>query len=205
MSNPNTVHEDISYMRRLVEQGRSGTILGGAFLAAAGIVFGITCFVQTAAQQGLLAISDREMYWLWGGVSTVYLVVVWPVVYFRVRSQGRAGSNASNAVFGIAWIANAVGVLMAYGTTLVVTSATKTPIVLTSFVPMIFTFYGIAWGLSGLMARRHWMYAPAVASFVMAFVMAVLTATPYQVPVMGAALIVLLTLPGFKLMSEEPK
>jgi len=204
MSN-DTVKDDIAYMRTLAEHGRKGPIFGGTFLAAAGIVFGIACLVQWAAINGRLAISDRQMHWIWTGAYVVF-AVIWLALWFRLRGRRRAvAPNASNAVFGVAWIVNAVGLLAAYGTTTIAASITKTPELLYAFIPMIFIFYGIAWGLSAVMARRRWMYLPAAASFGFAFAVAALTGNPAELAVVGVAIVILLTPPGLKLMVEEPK
>ena len=91
MSNPNTIHEDISYMRQLAEKGRNGPIVGGAFLAAAGVVFGITCLLQWAAMTGRLAISDREIGWIWTAAYVVF-ALVWFALWFGLRSRRRAAA-----------------------------------------------------------------------------------------------------------------
>ena len=205
MSNPNTIHEDITYMRRLAEAGRRGPIAGGAFLAAAGVVFSITCLVQWAATTGQLAITGPQMAWIWFG-SYVLFAVVWFALWFGLRSRRRAmAASSSNAVFGIAWIANAVGVLMAYATTAIAASITHSQELFYAFIPMIFIFYGISWGLSAVMAHRRWMYLAAGGSFAFALGVAALTNNPAELAVTGVALVILLTLPGLKLMFEEPK
>jgi len=204
MSN-DTVKDDIAYMRKLAEYGRRGPILGGAFLASAGVVFGLACLVQWAAQTGRLAIADREMVWIWAAAYAVF-ALIWFALWFGFRSRRQAaGGNASNIVFGIAWIVNAVGVLVAYGTTMIAASITHMQDMFYAYVPLIFIFYGIAWGLSAVMARRPWMYLAACGSFGCAFAVAALTRDPAQLALMAGALVVLLTLPGLKLMLEEPK
>ena len=205
MSNPNSIRDDISFMRQLAEHGRRGPIVGGAFLAAAGVVFGITCLLQWAAMTGRLAISDREMGWIWPAAYVVF-AVIWFALWFGLRSRRRAATaSSSNAVFGIAWIANAVGILMAYATTAIAASITHSQELFYAFIPMIFIFYGISWGLSALMAHRPWMYLAAGGSFAFALGVAALTNNPAELAVTGVALVILLTLPGLKLMFEEPK
>jgi hypothetical protein len=205
MTAPNTMKDDITYMRQLAEHGRRGPILGGAFLAAAGVVFGITCLLQWAAVTGRLAISDREMGWIWPAAYVVF-AFVWLALWFGLRSRRRAAAaNSSNAVFGIAWIANAVGVTMAYATTAIAAQITHMQDLFYAFIPMIFIFYGIAWGLSAVMAHRRWMYLAAGGSFAFALCVAALTNNPAELAVTGVALVILLTVPGLKLMFEEPK
>lgn len=203
MNTSNNILEDIRYLRDLAEKGRQGPILGGSFLAAAGIVFGIVCFVHWAAITGRLAISNRGMEWIWGA-GYVVSAIVWFALWFALRSRRRAVSaSASNAVFGVAWLANAAGVLTAWATTSVAASIMHLPELFYAFIPTIFIFYGLSWGLSAIMALRRWMYVPAAGSFAFAFVMAKFTYSPAQMAVMGAGLLLLLTLPGFKLVRDE--
>lgn len=199
------VKEDITYLRRMAEQGRNGPIVGGAFLAAAGVVFSIACFVQWAAMTGRFAMDDRQAGWIWCSAFVVF-TVVWFVLWFGLRSRRQAAAASSpNTVFGIAWIANGVGVLMAYATTAIAVFITHRQDLFYAFIPMIFIFYGISWGLSAMMARRHWMYLAAGGSFAFALGVAALTNNPAQMATVGVALLVLLTAPGLKLMFEEVK
>lgn len=198
------VHDDISYMRRLAEQGRRGQILGGTFLAAAGIVFGATCFIQWAAVIGLLPMTDRGALWLWLGAFALF-TVIWFALFFRIRRRPGVAASSSNAVFGIAWTGSAIGIIAALASVHVVSLVLKVPVVLTAYVPMIFVFYGVAWFTSAALTRRIWMYWPAVASFAFGPVMAALTTSRFQVAAMGMALLLLLTLPGLKLVVDEPR
>ncbi len=198
------VKDDISYMRRLAEQGRRGPILGGTFLAAAGVVFGGTCFVQWAGQDGLLPISGWGLLYLWLGAFGVF-ALVWFALFFRLRARAGSVSSASNAAFGVAWSSCGVGVLVAFAATEIVAAVVKAPIVLNAYVPMIFAFYGVAWFSSAAMARRSWMFAAAAASFAFAFIMAALAENRLQTPMMGVALLLLLTVPGFRLMVEDER
>jgi hypothetical protein len=194
--------DDISYMRGLAEQGRRGPILGGMFLAAAGVVFGATCFIDGAARSGLLPIAGREFLYLWLGAFAVF-AVVWCVLFLRLRHFPGKATSASNAAFGVVWSAIAIAVFVALAAVEIVAEVVKAPIVLNAYVPMIFVLYGVAWFASAAMARRPWMYLAAAGSFVFALTMAALAENPLQTPAMGVALLLLLTLPGLRMMKEE--
>ena len=197
-----TVKDDISYMRRLAEQGRSGPILGGTFLVAAGLVFGAACIVDWAARSGWLPISGWGFLYLWLGAFAVF-GAVWFALFFRLRTYPSKATGSANTAFGVAWSACAIGVFVALGSVEIVATVINAPIVLNAYVPMIFTFYGIAWFTSAAMARRTWMFAAAASSFVVSLIMAALAENTLQVAVMGVALLLLLTLPGLRLMKEE--
>ena len=59
--------------------------------------------------------------------------------------------------------------------------------------------------MRGALAKRGWMFIAAAGSFVFAFVMALLTDMPVQSLAMGAGLLLLLTLPGLKLVADEAR
>ena len=201
MSDPK---EDISYMRRLAEQGSSGPILGGTFFVAAGIVFGATCFADWAARAGHLPISGWGFLTLWLGAFVVF-GAVWCALYLRLRSFAGKATSASNAAFGVAWSACAVGVFVALAAVEIVAAVIEAPIVLNAYVPMIFVFYGMAWFTTAAIARRPWMFAAAVGSFAFSLIMAAMAENRLQIPAMGVGLLLLLTLPGLRLMKEEAR
>ncbi len=200
----NALREDISYMRRLAEQGRSGPILGGMFLAAAGLVFGATCFVDWAARSGWLPIFGWGFLYLWLGAFAVF-GVIWFALYYRLRSFPGKAASPSNAAFGVAWSACAIGVMVAFASVEIIAAVIKSPIVLNAYIPTLFAFYGVAWFSSAAMARRPWMFAAAAGSFAFSLIMAVLAENKLQIAVMGVALLLLLTLPGLQLMKEEAR
>jgi hypothetical protein len=200
------IREDISFMRNLAEKGRRGPILGGTFLFAAGVVFGGTCFVQWAVWDGLIGLTftGPHVLYLWLGASAAF-AVIWFALFFRLKSRTGAKQSASNAVFGIAWSACAIGVLTAFAAIWIIAAAVGSNIVLNGYVPMIFSFYGVAWFTSAALANRRWMYAAATGSFAFCLIMAALADRPVQLLVMGLALLLLLSLPGLQLMREEAR
>jgi hypothetical protein len=199
-----SIREDISYMRQLAESGRRGPILGGIFLAAAGIVFGLACIVSWAGRTGMLQVRDWNDRYVWfaaGGIFTVY----WAVTMIRVLWWGKRSAGAANATFGTVWSASGIGVMVAFGTTELVAHNLNASIILNAYIPVIYAFYGTAWFASAALARQRWMFLAAFGSFVFAFVIALLAENDLQSPAMGAGLLLLLTLPGLKLMTSEAR
>jgi hypothetical protein len=204
MSNENSLHEDISYMRQLAESGRKGPILGGVFLAAAGIVFGVACAISWAVRTGVMPVKGWNELYLWLGAFGVF-ALFWVFAFLRLMSRGPRAATAPNATFGTIWTASGFGVMVVFCTTLVVANRLNAPVVLNAYIPAIFAFYGTAWFASAALGKRTWMYVAGVGSFLFAFVMALLSENPLQVLAMGVGLILLLTLPGLKLMSSETR
>jgi hypothetical protein len=202
MSDQNSIRDDISYMRQLAESGRKGPILGGIFLAAAGIVFGGTCVVSWAMHAGLLPFaSGWTDLGLWLGAFAVF-AVIWIVMFLRLQRHGQKAASAPNATFGIIWSACGVGVMVAFGTTILVSNDLHASIVLNAYIPVIYAFYGTAWFASGALAKRTWMYFAGAGSWLYAFAIAMLAENPLQTVAMGLGLVLLLTIPGLKLMGE---
>lgn len=197
-----SIHDDISYLRKLAETGRKGPILGGIFLAGSGIVFGATALIQGAAELDGMPLQGWNLLYLWLAAFVVF-ALFWLFIVLRLRRRSAVTNNASTMMFSTIWSACGAGVTVAFLSTIVVATVTKTPVVLTAYVPVIFAFYGTAWFASAALALRAWMAAAGVASYLFAFALALLTLNPLQTIAMGGGLIVLLTLPGLKLVADE--
>ncbi len=207
MSQQDTIRDDISYMRKLAESGRRGQILGGIFLAVAGVVFGIASFASYAVRNFGLQIPGYSEPRLWIGANAVFWII-WVILLLRFRSRAKQGScmsSAVNATFGVIWAAMAAGVMTAFGATLIVAHVLKAPVILNAYIPVIYAFYGTAWIASAALAKRSWMYLAGVAALLFAFVMAMLSESPSQALAMTAGLFLLLAVPGFKLVADETR
>ena len=198
---PNALREDISYLRQLAEQGRRAPILSGAFLAAAGAVFGTACFIQWAMI--LRAVGGAgPMLLLWGGAMVLFLLI-WLMVFFQMRGQAAAAKNASNVAFSSSWLGIGIGITVGCIAVGLAGAFVHQPAIMLSYPPMVFAFYGTAWFVSGVLVHRRWMYGAAAGAFVFAIVLGLLSAQPWQLPVMGVALYLTLTWPGALLMREK--
>jgi len=200
----NTVKDDISYMRQLAEKGGRGTIVGGTFLAAAGLIYGTACFAQWAILAGRLPIAPSQSGHLWLAASVLF-AVLWLVLFARVLRGKVSGSGVSNFAFGMAWTGCAIGIFVVVGAIAIVTEVTHVPAVQNMYAPATMAFYGSAWFVAGAMARRPWMYLAAVVAFVSSLLTAAMTGDQRQLLVWGAALLLSLAVPGFKLMFEQSR
>lgn len=201
MSDETSLREDISFLRQMAESGRRGPILGGIFLAGAGVVFGLASFLDGAMQNGLVPLRIAEAP-LWIGASAVF-TLFWLAVYFRMPKTSVPA--AQNATFGVIWAACGAGIMVSFLTTMLVAHVFRSPLVQAAYVPVIYAFYGTAWFASGALARRSWMFVAGIGSYLFAVVMALLAPTPWLTVAMGAGLLLLLTVPGIKLAKDEAK
>jgi len=203
MSDENSLREDISYLRQLAEAGRKGPIMGGIFLAGAGAVFGGACFVDSAMQNGLVPFRIGEGP-LWIGASIVF-ALFWLAMFFRLLKGKKTVPTAQNATFGVIWSASGAGVMVCFLTTLLIAHDLHVPEIQAAYVPVIYAFYGTAWFASGALARRSWMFYAGLGSYLFAFVIAMLVTTTWMTLAMGLGLLLLLTLPGLKLATDEAR
>jgi hypothetical protein len=203
MNNTEILRNEITALRKLAESGRTGPVLGGFFLAAAGLVFGLSCFVSWAGHAGLFPFGGWSELYLWLGAFTAF-AAVWLVIAIRLRAQPKA-TTAATAVFGTIWAASGAGIMVVFVSTFIVAYTVHSLVVLNTYIPAIFAFYGTAWLASGALARCRWMYGVGGLSFVFAVILAFLAGTLLQIGVMGIALLLLLTVPGVKLVQDETR
>jgi hypothetical protein len=199
MSDQSTELKDqISYIRGLAEQGRRGPVLGGAFLAAAGLIYGAASFVQWGIQTGRLppfaSIGD-----LWIAASLLF-AAIWTVLFLRLRRGANVAAGAAQFAFGMVWAGSGLGIIVMLIATLILNARLHDPMLLNLNALTAFAFYGAAWSVSAVLARRHWMFAVSAAAFAITLLLALVSGTPAEMAVFGAGLLVTLFAPGVKLM-----
>jgi hypothetical protein len=187
-------------MRQLAEQGRSGPILGGGFLAGAGVVFGAACFVQWAMMaRGVTSLSS--ILALWGGAMVLF-VLVWLLLFFQLRARAPIASF-SNSTFSASWLGSGIGITVGCIAVAIVAEVMHAPAVMMSYPSMVFAFYGTAWLISAILVHRRWMFVVAGGAYAIALIMALLIGHNLMLPAMGTALLLTLTVPGVLLMREK--
>ncbi|HEY4113410.1 MAG TPA: hypothetical protein VGM17_05050 [Rhizomicrobium sp.] len=197
------LHTDISYMRSLAEQGRRGPILGGAFLAAAGLVFGCAAFVQGAMQAGYLASFPIGDIWIGAGVL---FAAIWVALFLRLRGSGEGVRPGTNQyAFGMAWSGAGAGIVVLILAIAIESTRMNAAVMEAANGLVAFAFYGTAWLVSGALARQRWMFVAAAAAFGFTLLLAYLANTPAQVLALGIALILTLTLPGLQLVRQASR
>lgn len=201
MSSLGTIKDDITYLRQLAEQGRNAPILGGVFLACAGVIFGMACFVQWAMTlrgvQGLAPIIE-----LWSG-ATVLFALVWLLFFLRIRAKGAAETGISNKSFHAAWVSAGIGNAVASTGVAIAGVVSHSSSAMLAYPPMVFGFYGTAWLVAGILVQRFWMLGAATGAYLFAIILPMLGMQTWLFPAMGIALLVTLTIPAILLMREK--
>jgi len=194
----NGLREDISFIRSMAEQGRRGPLLGGVFLAAAGLIYGGAAFLHWGVETGRIAVglpySD-----IWIGASVLF-ALVWVVLFLRLRRQPHAAVGASQFAFGSAWAASGVGIMVMIGAVAIAADRLNVPQMLELNALVAFAFYGVAWSVSAALARQRWMFAVGLAAFAITLLLAFMLHSSGELLVFGAGLLLTLFVPGIKLM-----
>jgi hypothetical protein len=196
------IEDDLTFMRTMAEQGRRGRILGGSFLVAAGLVFGLASFAQWALQMGLVA--GFSIMNLWIGAEILF-ALVWLAMILgwraRLRCDETVRHGTAQKVFGAAWCGSGLGICILVGAIALMSHQQNNPALMRVAPLAAFAFYGAAWFVIGVLARRRWMLWAAGASFVLTVAMS-LTPYPGMLLVLGTGLLATLLLPGICLVRD---
>jgi len=195
-----SLRSDISFMRDMAEQGRRGPILGGAFLAAAGVTYGAAGMLQWLIQTGTVALPIATPQ-IWIG-ATVLFALIWIALFFRLRGSGAPAAGAAQFAFGMAWSGCGIGIVTMLGALAIAGARLHVPQLMEANAFVAFAFYGTAWFVSGALARQAWMFAVALAAFAITLLMAALIGTPAELLAFTAGLVLTLAVPGIVLTSR---
>jgi hypothetical protein len=195
-----SLRDDISYMRSMAEQGRRGPLLGGAFLAAAGLIYGGGAALQWLVQTRSVSLAI-SIPLIWIGASVLF-TLIWFVLFFRLRGSGVQAPGTTQYAFGMVWSGCGLGIITMLGALAIASGRMNAPQLMEANAFVAFAFYGTAWFVSGVLARQAWMFAVALAAFATTLVLAMLIGTPAQLLAFAAGLVLTLSVPGFVLASR---
>lgn len=198
-----SVKDDIAFMRALAAEGQRTPLLGGAIMAAAGVIFGVASLLYWAMTTGLLDLPhDWGSFGIWMGALAIFLITL-TVVSRRIGGKPGAGSPANKAS-GAAW--SAVGfAIFAMGVSYAVAGTRlQSEEVMVTFPSVIFALYGAGWAVASAMTGKKWLWWVALGSWAVAPVLAWLAGQPEQYLAYAAALVLLMSVPGVVLMRQEP-
>lgn len=197
------VKDDIAFMRALAAEGQRTPMLGGAIMAAAGLIFAVASLLFWAMITGLLNLPrDWGSFGIWMGALALFLITL---TLINRRIGGKPGaSSPTNKATGAAW--SGVGfAIFAMGVSYATAGwRLQSEDVMVTFPSVIFALYGAGWAVASAMTGKKWLWWVALGSWVMAPVLGWLAGQPEQYLAYAAALIVLMSAPGFVLMRQEP-
>ncbi len=197
-----SVHDDIAYMRALATDGRRAPLLGGSILIAAGLLFGSASIVHYGLDSGLLNLPPVAYAWLWGGVFLLFMIAL-NLLQRRIGKLPGAMSLANRAA-GTAWMGVGLVIFTASISMGVISWKYETPIPALLFPSLIFAVYGAGWAVSATVSGVKWQWVLAIAAWIAAPAIALLSGDPALWLAYAAGLFAFALLPGIALVRQQP-
>ena len=189
-SSPNTLSEDIAFVRALAEEGRNRPWRGGVSLAA-GLIWGTASLYSWSVVIKAWAspFGPDSAGWVWLVASLVFAVVGFPLGIYR----GRPDTNRTAAA---AW--GAVGVAIWAVSAAIVIAAVRahTPAMFALLPPMCMAIYGGAWLVSASAYKAPWQRWVGGFSLLSSLALAWVAAKPVELLLFALSLYALAALPG---------
>jgi hypothetical protein len=203
MTNAAPDRDDIAWMRQLAEEGGRTPMRGASILLAAGLIFGLASLAHWAVLSELTP-WDAEAFNLVWGLATVLFLIVLTAVNLTLR-KAEGVTTIANRATGVAWMSVGLGIfaLMTSIVVLAVRAGGEAGLIALSLIPsVIMVFYGLGWSVTAAMQRSRPLGLLAGASLIAAPAVAALTGQAEQYLAYGAALFLLMALPGALLMRQ---
>jgi hypothetical protein len=203
MTNPDSTHEDLRYVRQLAESGAHAPLLGGRFLTWWGLLLTATYIAHHLALTGAIGDGKSIFAIIWIGFSVLGLLGQLALARGMPAKAG-AGSAANRASRTI-WIAAAAAIASMATGSAIAASTGAGPAVFDWIVPVAFAVYACALVVSGSLAKNRVTLAAGVGAVIMVglFTAIILLRDRYLIAAAGVALTVLL--PGLLLLRAEPR
>jgi hypothetical protein len=197
-----SIRDDLEFMKALALEGRRAPPLGGAILLAAGLIWGATSLVAWALAKRLIAAAS---YWQ-GLVWVVALALFFVALTLLVRRhKGKPGHAAlSNRAMAVAWSAAGWSILAFCGAVAAASWRLHSAIPTVLIAPYVLAVYGLGWTVASAMAGKRWLFWVGMASFAAAVALGFLANTENLYLGYAAALVLLVSLPGYLLLRQEP-
>lgn len=197
-----TLKDDIAFMRALAQEGSSAPLLGGSILVAAGVTFAVAGLVHWSVMSDLVNLPKETVGLVWPAALVVFLGLL---VWLRRGGAVRPGAHSpGNRASSAAWASMGWSIFVISLAIAILSARTHSYIPTLIFPPLILSLYGMGWSVAAAMARKRWLWMTAVGSYAAALLVAWLAVDPVVYLVYSAALLLLMALPGYVLMRQEP-
>ena len=196
------IHDDIAYMKALAQEGRRAPPLGGAILMAGGLIWAATSFTAWAVMVRLVAIPPiwSNAVWLVGLVAFFIALAL-----LIRRHKGKPGHAAvNNRVMRVAWTAGGWSIFAFILALIAACWSMHTSVFVVLIAPFVLTAYGVGWIVAGSVSDGRWLTWIGVGSFLTAILLGFLAGSQAQLLVYTGALLLLMALPGYLLLRQEP-
>jgi hypothetical protein len=192
---------DIAWMRRLAEEGHRAPMQGASILFAAGLLYGVAALGHWAIVRGFIGLDESAINVIWIGVTVLFSAML--VIAIRALKRAGGVETSANRASGVAWASVGWGIFALFASMAVLAwrlGEDAAMVALALMPSVIMVFYGSGWAVTAAMQRSRPLWGLAIASFAAAPLLALLTGSAEQYLAYGAALFLLMALPGFLLM-----
>ncbi|MFA7262525.1 MAG: hypothetical protein WC068_05840 [Caulobacter sp.] len=197
-----TLKDDIAFMRALAQEGSSAPLLGGSILVAAGVTFAVAGVVHWSVMSGLVNLPKATVGLVWPAALFVFLGLL---LWLRRGGNSRPGAQSpGNRAASTAWASMGWTIFVIALAIAILAWRTQSYIPALIFPPLILGLYGMGWSVAAAMTGKRWIWMTAIGSYAGALLVAWLSVDPIVYLVYSVALLLLMALPGFILMRQEP-
>jgi hypothetical protein len=194
-----TIQDDLAFLRGMAEEGRSPSVLGGAILATAGLVYGGAGVAHWLVMTGRIAASDWAYPIIWLGATALFMVIL-SVLKARIGGARTLASRAS----AMAWAGVGCTIFALVGSVAIVSWRAQSAIPTLLFPSITLAIYGLGWMVAAAVSRKGWIWVTSIGSYLAALVLAWFCITPLVMLLFAAAMALLAVAPGIALMRGAP-
>lgn len=201
-SEPQSMREDIAFIRAMAQEGAQGPLLGGSFLLATGLIYaaaiGATWLVTALRPPHLFWISWP---WIWGGALAAHILTL-TVIGVRLRRRRSGAMTRSNRVFAWTWNGVGLAILACLVSFFLDAKLGHSWRAFEALPSVILALYGVGWTATAASSNERWTWAIGALSFLFAIVAGPMARNPNVALLLALALLLLLALPGALLIKQ---
>lgn len=193
-----SVHDDLAFMRQVVESGNSRTAMasGSAFLAG-GLIYGAQCFLQWLAIIEVMPLGPLGWMLVSLAPTAAFLAVLAWILWGAGGMVEPRHSRFINAIFSAAGVTNLV-ILIVIGTYAVRRNSGE---IWMLYACIVFALQGAGWLVAYTLRRHLWLLAVALGWFATAIVLGFLIGEVAEfVLVCALSLVLFMAVPGYVMM-----
>lgn len=199
-ASPSSVHDDLAFLRHLVEGDGRPSATTGAFLLVTGLIWAFDALVHW-----ILFVGFQPMTLIQRTVFDGLITAIWLVFAFRLRwGRPKPGEIALAGATSRAFTAAAAGIGLSILAMLLVfiIAATRSGMaeIFILYPAMVFIFFGASSLVGFFLTRRLAALGIALGWFTAAAVMAAAPSIPTFIAIAGLAMLLLMALPGYLML-----
>ena len=194
----NTAHEDLAFMRNLVEQGGKAQLAGGSVFFAGGVLYGVQCLYHWGQMQGLISLPEPWNLAFVAGVTLVFLAyMLWAGFSGRLKTPTGLLGRALAAVFSGVGLAN-LAMVFVFALN---AGRSQSGEIWMLYPTVVFALQGAAWVAAFQIQKHGWQATVGIGWLVSACALGWFANDPgTYVLIAAAALFLLMALPGWYMM-----